>query len=308
MAYEIGSVNGHYALLDAIRLFVETTVPLAQRYVVMREVTTGDDREVIWKAPGYSGDEEIYMGIKTYQSSSSDYYNFKIGVFTGYVSSNTFETQPGTITMIGVPLWDKVIPYVLHANGARIVLSAKIETLYNSFYIGKFLPYATPTQYPYPVFSGGCVAGATNTRYSDTAYMNWFKGITGRALLRKIDGSWIFPYISEYFDPLDYYSISQIRSTELKHQLRNISASSETAAGWYGLLPLVLSYSNIVIDPYYRVTDANADVFGELDGVFYISGFHNSVENTIVHNGIPYYITRDAWRTGFNDYLAIRLD
>ena len=307
MAYEISSANGHYALLDAIRLFVETTVPAAQRYIVMREVTTGTDREVIWKAPGYSGDEEIYMGIKTYQSITLDYYNFKIGVFTGYVSSNTFESQPGNITMIGIPLWNQVIPYVLHANGARIVLSAKIETIYNSLYLGKFLPYATPTQFPYPVFSGGCLENATNTRYSDTIYKNWFKGVTSRALMRKIDGSWFSPYTSEYYDHLEVQgNTGGVGDKDIKHQLRNVSELSTNAAGWYGLLPIVLSYSNP--EGLFYMSDNNADVFGELDGVFYISGFNNAVENTIVSNGIPYYITRDAWRTGFNDYLAIKLD
>ena len=307
MAYEIGTVTGHYNLLAAIRTFVESTVPLAQRYTVMRAVTTGADHEVIWKAPGYSGTEEIYFGIKTYQSISSDYYNFKVGTFTGYVSSNTFESQPGTHSMIGVPLWNQPIPYVLHANGARIVISCKVETVYNSFYLGKFLPYGTPTQYPYPVFSGGALPDATATRYSDTSYKNWFKGVNGRCLMRKIDGSWLSPYVGEYFDIIEHFGGNGggVGTRDIKHQLRNIAATSETAAGYYGLLPIVLSYSNISGT---SMTDTNADVFGELDGVFYISGFNNAVENTIVTEGIPYYITRDGSRTGFNDYLAIRLD
>ena len=90
MPYSIGtSTNGHYDLLADIRTFVEATLPVAERYTVMRAVSTGDDHEVIWKAPGLSGTEEIFFGIKTYQSVSSDYYNFKVGVFTGYVAENT---------------------------------------------------------------------------------------------------------------------------------------------------------------------------------------------------------------------------
>lgn len=305
MAYEVDTASGHYGLLTAIRTFVESTLPSAQQYTVMREVPTGDDREVIWMAPGYSGDEEIYMGIKTYQSVSSDYYNFKIGVFTGYTSSNEFEDQPGNITEIGVPLWNQTIPYVLVANGARIILSAKIETVYSSIYMGKFLPYATPTQYPYPVFAGGALPGATATRYSDTAYKNWFKGANGRCMMRKIDGSWISPFIGDYYDNYEHYGTTGISNVDIKHQLRNVADDSETAAGWYGLIPLCLSISDVTALGY--MTDDNADVFGELDGVFYVSGFNNSVENTITYDGTSYFITRDAWRTGFNDYLAIKL-
>ena len=165
------------------------------------------------------------------------------------------------------------------------------------------MPYATPTQYPYPVLCGGCLPGATNTRYSDITYQNWFKGNTGRLLMRKIDGSWISPHVGEYYDHKVYDpNGSDIGS--IKHQLRNISDSSLTADGWYGLLPLVLSFSGTGA---VYMSDVNADVFGELDGVYYVSGFNNAVENLIIHNGVTYYIIRDAWRTGFNDYLALRL-
>jgi len=304
MAYEIGSAAGHYDLLTKIRTFVEVTIPLAERYTVMREVPTGTDREIIWKASGLSGTEEIYFGIKTYQSISSDYYNFKLGVFTGYVSGNSFEAQPGNLTEIGLPLWNQNIPYLLVANGQRLIISTKVETVYNSAYLGKFLPYATPTQYPYPVICGGCLAGATNTRYSDISYQNWFKGVTGRLLMRKIDGSWISPQVGEFYNH-SIYDTSGFDTSSTKHQLRNIASSSLTSDGWYGLIPLTLSISDIQSGIY--MTDTNADVFGELDGVFYISGFNNSAENLLIHNGITYYITRDAWRTGFNDYLAIRL-
>ena len=48
MPYSIGtSTNGHYDLLADIRTFVEATLPVAERYTVMRAVSTGDDHEVI---------------------------------------------------------------------------------------------------------------------------------------------------------------------------------------------------------------------------------------------------------------------
>ena len=49
-------------------------------------------------------------------------------------------------------------------------------------------------------------------------------------------------------------------------------------------------------------------MFGELDGVFHITGFNNAVENTFVIDGLTHVVLQDVWRTGFNDYYAIRMD
>jgi hypothetical protein len=242
-------------------------------------VGTRNDAEVIWKAPGLSGLEEIYFGIKTYQSTSADFYNFKIGQFTGYVPSNSFEAQPGNIPIMGVPLWNQTIPYWLVANGQRLILFAKVENVYESFYLGKFLPYATPTQFPYPVFCGGSFSTATETRYSDTNHVAWFMGSRANCLLRHVDG------VGKQVDLYPYAGI---------HQLRNTASASLSATGYYGLHSIVMS-------------DSTPNVYGELDGVYYISGFNNAAENTVIHDGITYVVMRNIWRTGFNDYIALRL-
>ena len=280
MPYSIGtSTNGHYDLLADIRTFVEATLPVAERYTVMRAVSTGDDHEVIWKAPGLSGTEEIFFGIKTYQSVSSDYYNFKVGTFTGYVAENTFETQPGSSTIKGVPLWNQQTPHWIVANGQRLVVAAKVENVEESFYLGKPFFHYTPFQYPYPVVCGAMLTSDSATRYSDTTHNAWFIGSSAALEVREIDGSWSAP---------DAYPYHGTRT------LRNTITASGTAVGYYGIHPIELSNS----DP---------TLFGELDGVFYISGFNNAVENTFTIDAVPYVVIRNVWRTGFKDYVALRL-
>ena len=61
--------------------------------------------------------------------------------------------------------------------------------------------------------------------------------------------------------------------------------------GHYPLLPVILN-------------DANG-IYGELDGVRYISGFNNVVENTC---GPDWVVLQDVSRTGFTDYIALKLD
>ena len=134
------------------------------------------------------------------------------------------------------------------------------------------------TQYPYPVCCGGCLTTASATRYSDTTYNAWF---TGSALeVRAIDGAWVVP---------DVYPYDGIRT------LRNTVSLSTIAEGYYGLHAIILSRSA-------------PDIFGEIENVFYISGFNNAAENSFVDASIPYVVLRNVWRTGFKDYIALRLD
>lgn len=238
-----------------------------------------DDRECIWVAPGLSGLEQIYMGIKTYQSIPSDYYNFKVGVFTGYVPGNSFETQPGTAGVQGLPLWNHSIPYTLLANGQRIAFNAMVDYVDEPCYMGKYLPYNTPYQYPYPVLLGASLPTPTATRYSDTAHVSYFQGTRANCVLRFVDGSWRQP---------DLYPVSGTRT------LRNSNNNSGNAVGYYGLHSIVMN-------------EAAPNNFGELDGIYYISGYNNATGNTLTRDGITYKVVRNIWRTGFKDYIAMRL-
>ena len=279
MTIEIGTAAGHYDLLAKINTFVTATLPIAERWVIQRSTLTGTGQEVLWKAPGMSGGEEIYLNLGTYESIPSDYYNFKINTATGYLNSNTFETQPGTCTTMGVPLWNNSIPYWMVGNGQRLIVIAKIENVYQSFSFGKYLPYATPSQYPYPVYCFGALPTASTTRYSEVTHVSGFKGTRANFKIRDAAGVWTQPDVYPYAS-----------ST----QLRNTISSSNTAEGYYGIHSLVLSTST-------------PNVFGELQGLYYISGFNNAAENVITTGGKSYAVLRDVWRTGFNDYCILEL-
>jgi hypothetical protein len=290
MSYEIGTATGHYDLINKIRVFVEQTLPLAQRWTLLRYDESTVNHEVIWKAPGLSGIEEIYVGIKSYQSISSDYYNIRVNGFTGYVAANTYDTQPGISPSGGVPLYNNIINYYFVANGQRLIVVANITAVYNSFYLGKILPYATPSQWPYPLAACGMLTGATGYRYDTLDYSRaWWYGSKSwptsptthnTMYFRFVDGGWRTSEVLPFYDACPY--------TE-----RNTAIISESAIGYYGLHALIL-------------TDAS-NVYGEFEGVYQISGFNNSVENTLVIDGVTYIVIRSGIKTGFRDYIALRL-
>ncbi|MAN51217.1 MULTISPECIES: hypothetical protein [unclassified Marinimicrobium] len=278
MPYEIGFVENvgtlaHYMMLDKIRSFA-----LASGFwQVLRYDDTIDNRELILKGEGYSGTEEIFVGFRCYQNASADVYNMTVAGFTGYVAGNSFASQPGAI-LLGLPAHNNRIDYWLTVNPQRIALAMKVGTpVYESAYAGKFLPYATPSQYPYPVFVGGMLTNESETRFSDSSHSMYAKGNRDNCRMRFNDGTWRVPDTWPWVD-------NQLTSSE------NVRDTD----GNYPLLPVMLNDSQ--------------GIYGELDGIFHISGFNNAVENTLTVGGDDYVVIQDVSRTGFADYYALRLD
>ncbi|MGK4362102.1 hypothetical protein ACSMFQ_21780 [Ectopseudomonas chengduensis] len=273
-----GGVLAHYKMLEVLRDFAS-----ANGWTVLRYDTAPANRELILRGAGYTGEEEIFVGFRTYQDASADYYNLLAGVFTGYVAGNTFDTQPGA-RLSGVPAHNNRIDYWLTLNPQRIALAMKVGTpVYESAYVGKCLPYGRPSQYPYPVVCGGMLTGAAATRFSDTGHSGYFKGNRPAMGLRSND-NWLQPHCYPWGN-------SYIAGTGASGANTNL----RDTGGVYHLLPVELH-------------DNSANLWGALDGVFYISGFDNAVENTLTVEGVDYVVIQDVWRTGHTDYYALRMD
>lgn len=290
MPHQIGFVEeGGGKLAHQKMLEVVATFAAANGWTVLRYDTSQAKHELILKAPGLSGTEEIYVGLRTYEDAAANYYNLTAAGFVGYVPSNIFTAQPGAL-LSGVPAHNQRIDYWLTLNGQRMVLAMKVGTpVYESMYLGKMLPYARPSQYPYPLVVGGMLSGEPATRFSDTTHTCWVKGGAGRYVgsgtylnmrLRFNDATWrlpqAFPWNAVYFSGSSGYTV---RDTN----------------GVYVLTPVVLN-------------EPALGILGELDGVFHISGFNNAVENTLTIDGQDYVVMQDVWRTDFGDYYAIRME
>jgi hypothetical protein len=278
MAYQIGFVDdansawAHYNFLAALNTFAT-----ANGWETLRYDDASVERELILKGVGYSGSEEIFLGVKTYQSETADYYNLAVAAFTGFVAGNAFEAQPGAI-LSGVPAHNRRIDYWLTVSPQRIACALKVGTpVYESFYVGKMFPYARPSQYPYPMICAGMLNGVPGTRFSETTHSMPYKGNRANLRMRFNDGAWKQP---EAY-PWDNSFITTAR------QLRDTN-------GHWPLLPVELS-------------DATSGIFGVLEGVSMVTGFDNIVENVITIDGVDHVVVQDVGRTGFNDYYALAM-
>ena len=278
MAYEVSFVDNldgtmaHLKLVDRVE-----ALAVANGWTILRDVNTATSRELILRGVGLSGTEQIFVGIKTYYDAGADVYNLTIGGFTGYAAGSTFETQPGYMVS-SVPAHNNRIDYWLIVNAQRIACGMKVGTpVYESFYIGKFFPYARPTQYPYPMYIGGSLTANAVTRFSEPTHSMPYKGAA--SVTQKLRGlaDWVANYSHPYNNEVLCGGYGQIRDN----------------TGIYHLLPIEL----------YDATN----VYGVLDGIYHISGFNNAVENTLVISGDTYVVIQDVWRTGHSDYYAMRL-
>lgn len=252
----------------------------------MRETASGPNLalstlvpELILKGPGAAGTDQVFVGFQRYASSTSDWFNWRLRSFIGYVDANAWASLPGAGTERAVALWDQNMPYWLVANGRRIVLAAKVSTVYESLYAGLILPYATPAQYPYPILAGGTLPSASGTRWSDTSAGHSVYAYTpGSLALRNVVGSQLTP---------DIWPSNPGASATL-YNYRPAPGDS------YPLFPVELE-------------DAGPNRYGYLDGVFFVPGYSAAVEDVVAVGGVDHVMLQNVHRTGVRDFWALRL-
>jgi hypothetical protein len=255
---------------------------------------------------GLTGSESIYVGMGAANFVSVDAYNINIAGSLGFNPSFSFIEQVGKSPQAVSCFWNTSTPYWIVANGQRLVVVGKVSTTYHAFYAGKILPYATPSQYGYPVYIG-CETSAVTTRWSnnDGAFRHFTDpGVSSSCHLCFPDGSWqafsnfsqsqfntenpstagrsIWPYMGDG-------STATTVSTTLQTLRENIDGS-------YTLMPLILSS-----------TLPSRQVLGEIDGCYYVSGSNNAAENIITIDGQDYLVVQNIFRTSRWHYWALKL-
>ena len=309
MAFEIGTASDYRDLLDRFHAFLTThpnLVAAGQQWQALRWTTDAATKELILKAPGLAGAEEIYCGIRAYENATAGYYMWDLNGFIGFNPANDFYTQPGAISgwLPMMSLWNTAIPYWFVANGRRAVVVAKISTVYQAAHLGFVLPYATPGQYPYPLLVGGSMTGQRARNYSvppPTPRHFVDPGEDGQnnantaCMLRGPSGAWLpFQNVAYSSSEYRYDGPRPVWPTNYTY-LGNLR---EAPDGTYVLSPIVLTQYN---------SGTDHDLFGELEGVYHVSGFNNAAENLITVGGVDHLVVQNVYRTSVRDYWALRL-
>lgn len=304
MAVETGTATDHDDLFDKLRTFLSTAGPTGPGWTEL-DYEAGD-RTVIFQAPGLSTTEEIHVGFGVVESVGTDSFALTGWMFRSYNSGLGHQVQPGHSGLGYHPLWDTSIPYWFIANGQRVIIVTKVSTVYTASYLGKFLPYGVPGEYPQPYYLG--MPNSANTRWSSTdeSFRNFFDpGAHNGSRMLNPNGTWYnvadhqqsgggesntdnTNYIWPYNTPMGTTSASaRTRYRELRQNL------DDTVPHY----PLVLLGENPA-----------TDIYGILDGAFAVSGFSIASEDTVEIDTIDHLVVQNVFRTSRFHYAAMKLE
>lgn len=303
MPFETGTASDHIDLWNRLRTFLTTNAALVsagRQWTQLR--LDGVLREATLQGPGLAGTDQVHVATRVLADAGSDVFTIGFQMSRAYNAAQGHLLQPDASGERYLPVWNAPMPYWFIGNGARFIVVVKVSTTYQSCYVGKFLPYGSPSQYPQPYYLG-CVS-SSQSRWSTTSedFRAFFNPGSGAMVLTP-GGIWAT--VSNYLEtgaaggsPRDggnqvWPYNSQIDSNTSPRG--RWGSQRDNLGGGYTLLPMILHGAN-----------PTREIYGELDGAFAISGFGNASENTLTIGGDPFIVIQDTYRTSRTDYCAIR--
>lgn len=343
MAFVTGTAADHIDLWDKLLDFLQNNPELVasgQQWVTEWEHAT--ENELVLKGPGISGQDEVLIGLKRRDSALSGSESvINISGMTGIIPSATDYT--GHVNVLPRrPLMfvdHQPMRYWFVANGRRFVVVVKMSTVFEAMYAGLFLPYATPSAYPYPLFIGGSRgysgnsstptswrAGETDAhthfiypRMGGTGDSNW---LDSPACVLRPDAGWEMGTIDKgnapghlptfYMGPRCFHTkyrgadISPVGTSSGGYDRKSSGPGyrnvlTRMTAGLNG--ELLLTPATIITVP----TGAEATL-GVLDGCFTVTGQGNAAENTVTMDGVTHLVVQNVQRTTPSEYWALALE
>lgn len=331
MSTSSGTATDYIDLLAKLRTFLTTDttlVSLGQNWTELHTNATPYTRvdfgqtntvefETYLRAPGLSTTEEIFVQLQAFTNAGTGIFNWRLRGAVGYISANDWFHQPGASPDAFLYLWNAAIPYWFIANGQRVIVAAQVSAEYESMYLGKFLPDATPGQYPYPLFIGGGGADATplggtqgndataaNLAHSDVSNFHAAFFDPACAFICDLNGVWqVFNHWNNGGDGHATSSTNQINPYADNGSSAAGQATTPGGMKWmttnldgsYPLLPVRLEQVN-----------PSPNLLGTLDGVFATTGDGNSPGSTLTVGSDTYYCFQDTFRSARQNFVALK--
>lgn len=194
MAIVTGTSPDYKTLLADFITFITTNASLvsgSQQWTVLRTVASGGHNDHLLRRPGLAGTDQIHVRLRSVESGAN--YGWDCNGFVSYNSVLANDAQPGISPVCGMALHNASIPYWFLANGRRFMIIAKVSTYYMSLYGGFILPWATPAEYPYPLYVGGSHQSGTSHNYTQATGVvgSFWNPATACAYIRDTAGTWI---------------------------------------------------------------------------------------------------------------------
>ena len=305
MAYINGTATNHLTLLATLRDFLTSNTDLVaagQEWTVVGGVSTGaiaHDQFVSLRAPGLSGDDQIYMTIKTHTNSPAGIYSLQIRGHTAY---GTPSDTPGGLNSpwCYLPLVNSSIRYWIVANGRRFILIAKANNRYDVMYGGFMLPEHLPTDWTYPLLVGASAIDLMQASVTGPQHANFWSSYASGYLFTP---SQIWRALRNFLYPSGdtdgtvndgLVSVDWNTALSFPRKARCIDNSAWISAS---------RVAEIGVD------DLNPrNYLGAYDGVFFIPAVGATIEGIVVYDSKNYLVVSNVYRNNDGNLAAICLE
>lgn len=273
MAYTSGTASHYKELLSILATFAA-----ANGWTVLEQ----SDTRIFLRGEGLGALDEIYAGVEAYENTSSGYYNWQACGAWGWRSGRALTAHPMSSALRYLYLWNTSIPYWMFGHAGRLIVVAKVGTVFQMLYLGFGLPPATEAQYPYPLIVGGCGTSAT-ALYSATGTGNsmFWSNNGANGVICRPGGDW------DQIGPANCPPLS-------------------VSSGIGNVMVLTLD-GTYLLEEIFVTDSARTSIYCALDGVYRVSGFGNSAENIITVGGVNYMVFPDVYRVGIGDFCAVKM-
>lgn len=264
---------------------------------------------VLFTGQGLAAADVIPVGMAIKEDITLPYFNWRLRGAIAFDDTEPFQNQPSTSPDTFYIVDDGILTYWIIATGRYFIVITKIGTVYTSMMMGFMLPYGTPSEYGFPLVICGTVAtGNFHFTLQDNRLRMFPNPGASAMLLRTPGGDW------DIFTNFSNAGTNQFQATGKNLTTPWAGPFTTTTElmldkivegidGSYPLTPVVLVELENVLG------DANSsNAFGELDGVFHISGSNQTSENTLVIGPDTYLVIQDIHRLQFQNFMAVRLD
>lgn len=292
MAYSTGTATGLSDLLAIIRIFALAN-GWADTYY-----NAGDSW--ITKGSGDNGNDEIYTNIKLHFDPAQSIWNFDLTGAMGFRAGAT--SLQGGMLPIGpyyVALWDSPMQYWLTINGRRISFVIKVGSKYAVGYLGLLRPLATSEQSPYPMFVGGTHNQRHPWTTTDNSSFLANSDFSGGLTPSGIKGANSTYPVSNLYWKMTSYPWKLGPYSELE---------GATLDGKFIIHPGYMTYYEQSWFTEVALWNDWQQVLGQLDGIYFITGYNQSPENIIQVGADNYMVFPSFGDTEFDSWFAFLLD
>jgi hypothetical protein len=310
MAFTTGTATDYHDLLDDLRAWLVASAGWTQKDW---SNPTGIDQT--WKlqleAPGNGATARVYVNADTVCNVGNGTYSWRLYGATGYSAGIELPLQQGAGGPSFFNLSQNSIDYWFYANDRRFIVIAKVATNYMSCYCGFFLPFALPSEYPFPLAIIGsypvtALPSLNNARNSSIAD----PGADGAAWYRRRTTETWYKIENHGDSATSIYPVTGVRAFLWPHKTgRNTSSGVITnpnywSSGGFGSMKLNAEGESPLIQCHI-IDLSNRTVVGALDGVYSTTGFNRSTEQEVTSGSRTFTLFQRAFRNTAADFFAI---